>query len=59
MSQGAYFRDVSGWEGADWFAGPGQVAQCGPLTYGRPAWFGQWAKEHRAVREAVIATDFH
>jgi len=57
VDQGAYFRDVSGWEGADWFAGPGQVAQCGPLTYGRPAWFGQWAKEHRAVREAVGLID--
>ena len=42
-SQGAYFRDVSGWEGADWYAGPGAVADPGPLTWGRPAWFDQWA----------------
>ncbi len=49
---GASFRDVSGWEGADWY---GETAEPdpGPLTFDRPAWFGHWAGEHRAVREAV------
>ncbi|MDQ1601569.1 MAG: hypothetical protein QOD68_3043 [Actinomycetota bacterium] len=57
VAQGAYFRDVSGWEGADWYAGEGQVADPGPLTWGRPAWFDRWAAEHRAAREDVIAMD--
>jgi len=39
-AEGAYFRDVSGWEGADWFAGPGRNPEPGPLTWGRPDWFG-------------------
>ena len=57
VAQGAYFRDVSGWEGADWYAGEGQVADPGPLTWGRPTWFDRWAAEHRAAREDVIAMD--
>jgi len=57
VAQGAYFRDVSGWEGADWYAGAGLVADPGPLTWGRPAWFDRWAAEHRAAREDVIAMD--
>jgi glycine cleavage system aminomethyltransferase T/glycine/D-amino acid oxidase-like deaminating enzyme len=57
VAQGAYFRDVSGWEGADWYAGQGQVADPGPLTWGRPSWFDRWAAEHRAAREDVIAMD--
>jgi glycine cleavage system aminomethyltransferase T/glycine/D-amino acid oxidase-like deaminating enzyme len=56
-AQGAYFRDVSGWEGADWYAGPGETPDPGPLTWGRPAWFDQWAREHRATREAVVVMD--
>jgi len=54
---GAYFRDVSGWEGADWFAPPGEVADPGPLSFGRQRWFPQWAQEHRAAREGVILMD--
>ncbi|HYY09929.1 MAG TPA: FAD-dependent oxidoreductase, partial [Kineosporiaceae bacterium] len=50
---GASFRDVSGWEGADWFGPPGEPAVEHPLTWGRPGWFGAWAEEHRAVREAA------
>ena len=56
-AQGAYFRDVSGWEGADWYAGPGQFADPGELSWGRQKWFDQWAREHRAVREAVGLMD--
>ena len=55
--QGAYFKDVSGWEGADWFAGPGATPDAGPLTWGRPAFWQQWADEHRACREGVILMD--
>jgi glycine cleavage system aminomethyltransferase T/glycine/D-amino acid oxidase-like deaminating enzyme len=56
-AQGAYFRDVSGWEGADWYAGAGVTADPGPLTWGRPAWWSQWQAEHRAVREGVGLMD--
>jgi len=53
---GAYFRDVSGWEGADWYAGPGKTATQ-ELTFGKPSWFPNWAAEHRAAREGVIVMD--
>ena len=51
-ARGAQFRDVSGWEGVDWY-GP----EPGPLSWGKPQWFGQWAKEHQAAREGVILMD--
>jgi 4-methylaminobutanoate oxidase (formaldehyde-forming) len=57
VAQGAYFRDVSGWEGADWYAGPGVTPDPGPLGWGRPSWFGTWEAEHRAAREGVILMD--
>ena len=57
VAEGAYFRDVSGWEGADWYAGPGQTPDPGPLGWGRPQWFPTWAAEHRAAREGVILMD--
>lgn len=56
-ARGAYFRDVSGWEGADWYAGVGQTPDPGPLTWGKPSWFPRWAAEHRAAREGVILMD--
>ncbi len=54
---GAYFRDVSGWEGADWYAPPGHEAKVENLSWGRQNWFPWWAEEHRAAREAVILMD--
>jgi glycine cleavage system aminomethyltransferase T/glycine/D-amino acid oxidase-like deaminating enzyme len=56
VSNGGYLREVSGWEGADWFAGPG-VAPEGEPTWGRAPWFAQWEAEHRAVREGVGLMD--
>jgi 4-methylaminobutanoate oxidase (formaldehyde-forming) len=61
-AQGAYFRDVSGWEGADWYAerdaGVQGRAPAEPrLTWGRPDWFDVWAGEHRAIREGVGLMD--
>ncbi|HSN70713.1 MAG TPA: FAD-dependent oxidoreductase [Steroidobacteraceae bacterium] len=56
-ARGAYFRDVSGWEGADWFAPPGVEPQVGQLSWGRQHWFPWWAEEHRAAREGVILMD--
>ena len=53
----AYFRDVSGWEGADWFAPEGEEPRIEELTWGRQNWFEYWAEEHRAVREAAGLMD--
>jgi len=54
---GAYFRDVSGWEGADWYAPPGSEPKVEKLSWGRQNWFAWWAAEHRAAREGVILMD--
>ena len=54
---GGHFREVSGWESPEWYAGSGRSPDPGPLTWGRPAWFPQWAAEHRAVRENVALMD--
>ncbi len=56
-AEGAYFKDVSGWEGADWYAGAGHTPDPGPMTFGRPKFWPQWEREHRAVREGVILMD--
>jgi heterotetrameric sarcosine oxidase gamma subunit len=56
-AQGAHFKDVSGWEGADWYAGPGETPDPGQLTWGRPAFWALWEAEHQACREGVILMD--
>ncbi len=53
----ACFRDVSGWEGADWYAPDGVRPEVGELTWGRPHWFGYWEAEHHATRNGVIVMD--
>ena len=53
---GASFADVSGWEAADWFAGPGRRPSAVP-GWGRSAWWESWRAEHTAVREAVGLVD--
>ena len=50
---GASFKDVSGWEGADFFDGGVGDA----LQWGRAKWFPQWAKEHSAVRTSAGLID--
>merc|ERR1719483_1519893 len=54
---GGFFRDVSGWECADWFAPHGVPAEQSVLSWGRMNWFPYWEKEHRAARENVILMD--
>jgi 4-methylaminobutanoate oxidase (formaldehyde-forming) len=54
---GAYFRDVSGWEGADWFAPAGQQPVIENHSWGRESWFSCWEAEHRAARENVVLMD--
>ena len=56
-ARGAYFKDVSGWEGADWYAPPGATAVPDGLSWGRQRWFEYWEAEHRAAREGVILMD--
>ncbi len=56
-AHGAHFKDVSGWEGADWFAGPGETPDPGALTWGRPAFWPHWRDEHIAARTAAIVMD--
>ncbi len=55
--RGAFFRDVSGWEGADWYAPEGEEPDPGPLSWGRQQWFPHWAAEHQAARAGVIVMD--
>jgi glycine cleavage system aminomethyltransferase T/glycine/D-amino acid oxidase-like deaminating enzyme len=54
---GAHFRDVSGWEGADFYAPSGQTPAPPPLSWRREPWFSWWEAEHRACREGVVLMD--
>ena len=56
-AKGAYFRDVSGWEGADWYTPDGSAPEPGPLSWGRHDWFPHWQAEHEAARNDVILMD--
>ena len=53
----AYFRDVSGWEGADWFAPKGVEPVVEELSWGRQNWFPYWEAEHHAARNDAIVMD--
>lgn len=55
--KGAYFRDVSGWECADWFAPDGRDAKVERHSWFREDWFASWEAEHKAARENVILMD--
>ncbi len=57
VAQGAYFKDVSGWEGADWYAGAGKTPVVSALSWGRENWWPQWQAEHHAARNGVILMD--
>ncbi len=57
VAERAYFRDVSGWEGADWYAPDGAEPVPGRLSWEHPDWFGHWAAEHHAARTGVILMD--
>jgi len=56
-AHGAHFKDVSGWEGADWYLPPGVEPADEPLSWGRQSWFPHWRAEHEAAREGVILMD--
>ena len=56
-ARGAYFKDVSGWEGADWYAPEGTAPSVDRLSWGRENWFPYWEAEHNATRAGVILMD--
>ncbi|WP_299982511.1 FAD-dependent oxidoreductase [Desulfobacula sp.] len=56
-AQGAFFKDVSGWEGADWFAPQGHEPKIDKHSWGKEPWFDFWEAEHKAARENVILMD--
>jgi len=56
-AQGAYFKEVSGWEGPDWYAVDGQKPEVEKLTWNRESYFENWKAEHLAARNAVILMD--
>ncbi|HSL25250.1 MAG TPA: aminomethyltransferase family protein, partial [Acidimicrobiia bacterium] len=55
--RGAYFREVSGWEGADWFAPCGVKPVIERQSWGRQNWFPYWQAEHEAARSGVVLMD--
>lgn len=57
IAAGAYMKDVSGWEGADWYAPKGVEAKVDKLSFGRMNWFPYWQAEHEAARNGVILMD--
>ena len=56
-AMGASFRDVSGWEGADWYLPEAEAPQPEKLSWGRQHWFPYWKAEHEATRKGVIVMD--
>uniref|UniRef100_A0A7S3L292 FAD dependent oxidoreductase domain-containing protein n=1 Tax=Amphora coffeiformis TaxID=265554 RepID=A0A7S3L292_9STRA len=55
--QGAYFRDVSGWESPAWYAPLGESPVVEQESFGRESWFPNWEAEHRSCREDVALFD--
>jgi glycine cleavage system aminomethyltransferase T/glycine/D-amino acid oxidase-like deaminating enzyme len=59
-AQHPVFRDVSGWESADWYAPDEPTAVAAAtreLSWGRQDWYCHWEAEHRACRDGVILMD--
>ncbi len=54
---GAYFREVSGWEAADWYAPAGAEPNVDALGWGRMNWWPYWRAEHEACRAGVVLMD--
>lgn len=59
VGQGAYFKDVSGWEVPDWYAPPGvaPVAPAPSWRWQEQEWFSYWKAEHAAARNGVVLMD--
>lgn len=54
---GAYFREVSGWEAPGWFAPSGVEPKIERLSWGRENWFDYWRAEHESTRNGVSLID--
>ena len=56
---GAYFKDVSGWEGADWYTPPNEAPLLPTLSWkwNEQHWFAYWKAEHDAARNGVVLMD--
>jgi len=53
--RGAWFLQTGGWERPAFYRQDDK--QTLPFRFGKPAWFEEWAGEHRAAREAVALFD--
>jgi len=56
-AQGAYFRDVSGWESPSWYAPAGIEPVVEQESFARENWFPCWEAEHFACRSDVALFD--
>ena len=56
LERGAVMGEVAGWERANWFADDDQEPQY-DYGWGRTRWFGNWEREHLAIRENVGVYD--
>lgn len=54
---GAYFRDVSGWESPAWYAPAGSAPLVEQESFGRESWFPCWEAEHFSCRQDVALFD--
>jgi glycine cleavage system aminomethyltransferase T/glycine/D-amino acid oxidase-like deaminating enzyme len=55
--RGAFFRDVSGWEAADWFEPDPSAPRDITYSWDKPCWFEPWRAEHLAARQGVVVMD--
>jgi glycine cleavage system aminomethyltransferase T/glycine/D-amino acid oxidase-like deaminating enzyme len=55
--RGAHFREVSGWEGADWYYPADTEPEVEHLSWRRQHWFPYWHAEHEATRASVSIMD--
>lgn len=58
-AKNAYFKDVSGWEGADWFAPSADEARIEKHSFQKDSmhFFKYWKAEHEACRNNVVCMD--
>jgi 4-methylaminobutanoate oxidase (formaldehyde-forming) len=53
---GACFGEIAGWERANWYVSDGTEPRY-EYSYGKPVWYANVAREHRAARENVALFD--
>ena len=55
--QGAFFRDVSGWESPSWYTPTEDAPFVERESFGRESWFPYWEAEHTSCRKDVALFD--